>query len=83
MNEREALAASILVAERMKKEGILTDAEFEAAVLRLCLKHGIKKESTTVRMMLIQSPERACICTGGNDHAEGNEGPLDAGEAEG
>lgn len=55
-NEAEAFVASFSVARRMAKAGILTPEELERAKVSLCEKHGIKKDSALIQIMLIQSP---------------------------
>ena len=77
-NEAEAYAASLSAARRMAKAGILTADELERADVLLKQRHGVDEKSALCRMLLIHSPERACICVGGKDHEEDDEGPGDA-----
>ena len=78
-SEAEAYAASLSVARRMAKQGIITPEELAKAEILLKQSHGVDEKSALCRMLLIQSPERACICVGGKDHDEDDEGAGDAG----
>ena len=54
--EAEAYCASLIALREMRKRGILTAEEAGKADLLLKQRHGIKKSSALVRILLIQTP---------------------------